>query len=182
MNSPCCCLTEKTKSDGRINQTRHIETNDESRDGPSLHQICIDDEQPGKGTRVRKPIRPRTMGNVTTSSTSFDVAIKHMLAKKKRRKQIEQDGGERSPPHFSREFGCANPLLSAQSTQRPKVGDTLTSFIYSSLVRRLMLLNTSAKFIIRIDFCPVVRDSRRKNEGAGAPFYPFASGALKTAF
>jgi hypothetical protein len=38
--------------------------------------------------------------------------------------------------------------------QRPKVENTLTSFIYSSfsLVLRLMLLNTSAKFIIPIDF------------------------------
>lgn len=47
-----------------------------------------------KGTRkVRKPIRPRTMGDVRTSSTSFDVAIKHtVLAKKKKKKQIEQEG------------------------------------------------------------------------------------------
>jgi hypothetical protein len=33
------------------------------------------------------------MGDVRTSSTSFDVAIKHtVLAKKKKKKQIEQEG------------------------------------------------------------------------------------------
>jgi hypothetical protein len=32
------------------------------------------------------------MGDVRTSSTSFDVAIKHTVLAKKKKKQIEQEG------------------------------------------------------------------------------------------